>query len=216
MDRIVPGGVAVDLAPEGAQAMARALDAFLPEYERLIAIYDDNGSLEDRLRGTGVLTPQQALELCVVGIVARASGVNHDCRVFHPAPPYDRLDEIELQVPVLVSGDVHARSWIRVLEVRESVRLLRYILEHIPRGPVLTPAGEPPPGAAGFAAVEGWRGEIVAWLQAGPAGEVNRVMVRDPSAVNWVGLERAMPGNIVPDFPLCNKSFNQSYSGHDL
>ena len=97
-----------------------------------------------------------------------------------------------------------------------SAGTVRYILEHMPRGPVLAPAGEPQPGAAGFAAVEGWRGEIVAWLQAGPAGEVNRVMVRDPSAVNWVGLERAMPGNIVPDFPLCNKSFNQSYSGHDL
>jgi Ni,Fe-hydrogenase III large subunit len=103
-----------------------------------------------------------------------------------------------------------------VVEVRESVRLLRYILERLPPGPVSAPVGTPPPGAAGFAAVEGWRGEIVCWLQSGPAGEVNRVMVRDPSAVNWIGLEQAMPGNIVPDFPLCNKSFNQSYSGHDL
>jgi Ni,Fe-hydrogenase III large subunit/Ni,Fe-hydrogenase III component G len=216
MDRVAPGGVAVDLTQDGAQALARELDAFLPEFERLITIYDENASLEDRVRLTGVLTPQQALELCVVGFVARASGVNHDCRVFHPFPPYDRLEEIELEVPVLVSGDVHARAWVRVVEVRESVRLLRYILEHLPEGPVLAPAGAPPPGAAGFAAVEGWRGEIVYWLQSGPGGEVNRVMVRDPSAVNWIGLEQAMPGNIVPDFPLCNKSFNQSYSGHDL
>jgi Ni,Fe-hydrogenase III large subunit/Ni,Fe-hydrogenase III component G len=216
MDRVVPAGVAADLTPEGREAMRRELDGLLAEFERLVTIYDENASLEDRLRSTGILTPQQALELCAVGIVARASGVNHDCRIFHPFPPYDRLDEIELEVPVLVSGDVHARGWVRVVEVRESVRLLRYILEHLPEGPVLAPAGAPPPGAAGFAAVEGWRGEIVYWLQAGPAGQVNRVMVRDPSAVNWIGLEQAMPGNIVPDFPLCNKSFNQSYSGNDL
>ncbi|HEY5998197.1 MAG TPA: NADH-quinone oxidoreductase subunit C [bacterium] len=216
MDCVVPGGVAADLTAEGKRAMAAELDAFLPEYERLVRIYDDNASLEDRVRSTGVLAPQKALELCAVGIVARASGINHDARIFHPFPPYDRLDEIELEVPVLVSGDVHARAWVRVVEVRESVRLLRYILEHLPEGPVRAPVAAPPPGGAGFAAVEGWRGEIVYWLQAGPGGEVNRVMVRDPSSVNWIGLEQALPGNIVPDFPLCNKSFNQSYSGHDL
>lgn len=216
MDCVVPGGVAADLTAHGARALAGWLADFLPEYERLVVIFDDNASLEDRLRGTGVLSPQQALELCVVGIVARASGVNHDCRVFHPFPPYDRLDEIELDVPVLVTGDVHARAWVRILEVRESVRLLRHILGRLPGGPVRAPGGRPAAGVAGFAAVEGWRGEIVCWLQAGPAGEVNRVMVRDPSALNWTGLEQAMPGNIVPDFPLCNKSFNQSYAGNDL
>jgi Ni,Fe-hydrogenase III large subunit len=81
---------------------------------------------------------------------------------------------------------------------------------------VRAPFGRPEPGIGGFAAVEGWRGEIVYWVQAGPDGGVNRCMVRDPSALNWIGLEQAVPGNIVPDFPLCNKSFNQSYSGHDL
>jgi len=96
------------------------------------------------------------------------------------------------------------------------VRLIRYILAHLPEGPVRMPISPPAPGIAGFAAVEGWRGEIVYWLQSGPAGEVNRCMVRDPSSLNWLGLEQAVPGNIVPDFPLCNKSFNQSYSGHDL
>jgi Ni,Fe-hydrogenase III large subunit len=117
---------------------------------------------------------------------------------------------------VLVWGAAHARAWVRVLEVRESVRLIRYILEHLPAGPVRTAAGAPASDTTGFAAVEGWRGEIVYWLQSGPGGEVNRCMVRDPSALNWIGLEQAIPGNIVPDFPLCNKSFNQSYSGHDL
>ena len=216
MDCVVPGGVAVDLAPAGRTEMERELGVFLAEFERLVTIYDDNASLEDRVRETGVLSPEKALELCVVGIVARASGINHDSRIFHPFPPYDRPEEIELNVPVLVSGDVHARAWVRVLEVRESVRLIRYILERLPPGAVLAPCTAPPPGVAGFAAVEGWRGEIVYWLQSGPAGEISRCMVRDPSSLNWIGLEQAVPGNIVPDFPLCNKSFNQSYSGHDV
>ncbi len=216
MDHVVPGGVAGDLTAAMRAVMERELDALLEEFERLVTIYDDNASLEDRVRDTGVLSPQKALDLCVVGFVARASGINHDCRVFHPFPPYDRPEEIELDVPVLISGDVHARAWVRVLEVRESVRLIRYMLEHLPEGPVLAPVAPPPPGVAGFAAVEGWRGEIVYWLQSGPGGEVNRCMVRDPSSLNWIGLEQAIPGNIVPDFPLCNKSFNQSYSGHDL
>jgi Ni,Fe-hydrogenase III large subunit/Ni,Fe-hydrogenase III component G len=216
MDCVVPGGIAGDLSADGAREMARELDGFVPEYERLVTIFDDNASLEDRVRETGVLSPQKALELCVVGVVARASGINHDSRVFHPFPPYDQPEEIELDVPVLIRGDVHARAWVRVLEVRESVRLIRFILDHLPEGPVRVPIAAPPPGVSGFAAVEGWRGEIVYWLQSGPAGEVNRVMVRDPSSVNWIGLEQAIPGNIVPDFPLCNKSFNQSYTGHDL
>jgi Ni,Fe-hydrogenase III large subunit/Ni,Fe-hydrogenase III component G len=216
MDCVVPGGVKTDLTEAARSDIGRELGVFLEEFERLIAIYDDNASLEDRVRETGVLSPKKALDLCVVGIVARASGINHDSRIFHPFPPYDRPEEIELDVPVLVSGDVHARAWVRVLEVRESVRLIRYILEHLPAGPVQTPVGAPAPDTTGFAAVEGWRGEIVYWLQSGPGGEVNRCMVRDPSSLNWIGLEQAIPGNIVPDFPLCNKSFNQSYSGHDL
>ncbi|MHB8834734.1 MAG: hydrogenase large subunit [Candidatus Methylomirabilia bacterium] len=216
MDRVVPGGVAGDLTSQGRAEIERELTVFLEEFERLVTIYDENASLDDRVRGTGVLSPAKALDLCVVGVVARASGINHDCRVFNPFPPYDRPEEIELDVPVLISGDVHARAWVRVLEVRESVRLIRYILEHLPEGPVLTPLPPPAAGVAGFAAVEGWRGEIVYWLQSGPGGEVNRCMVRDPSSLNWIGLEQAITGNIVPDFPLCNKSFNQSYSGHDL
>ena len=83
--------------------------------------------------------------VCAVGIVARASGVNHDCRVFNPFPPYDRPEEIEVNIPVLISGDVHARAWVRVLEVRESVRLIRYILEHLPEGPVRAELSPPAP-----------------------------------------------------------------------
>jgi Ni,Fe-hydrogenase III large subunit/Ni,Fe-hydrogenase III component G len=216
MDRAVPGGVACDLADAGRRRMERELADLEPEFERLVTIYDENSSLEDRVRGTGILSPEKARDLGAVGFVARASGINTDARVYHPFPPYDRADQFDFAVPVLISGDVHARAWVRVEEVRESLKILRFILAELPAGELRAPLAPPPPGGAGFAAVEGWRGEIVTWVQAGPDGAVNRCMVRDPSAVNWTALEHAVPGNIVPDFPLCNKSFNQSYSGHDL
>jgi Ni,Fe-hydrogenase III large subunit len=149
----------------------------------------------------------------VVGIVARASGLNLDCRIHHPFPPYDR---IEVNVPVLISGDVHARAWIRVEEIRESIRIIGELLGTLPTGRISGAVGPLSPDRSGFAAVEGWRGEILYWVQSGMNGEINRCMVRDPSSLNWLGLEQCIHGNIVPDFPVCNKSFNQSYSGHDL
>ena len=216
MDRVVPGGVSVNIDPAGKQEIVTEMDRLSRDFERLVTIYDENSSLEDRVRDTGILTPEKARELCVVGIVARASGLNLDCRIFNPFPPYDRHDHMELDVPVLISGDVHARAWVRIQEVRESIRLVRKILEDMPDGDIAGSVGQPGPDVSGFSAVEGWRGEIIYWLQSGPAGEINRCMVRDPSSVNWLGLELAVLGNTVPDFPLCNKSFNQSYSGHDL
>ncbi|MBF0565783.1 MAG: NADH-quinone oxidoreductase subunit C [Nitrospirae bacterium] len=216
MDKVIPGGVAVDIGPEGKSEIYNEMDYLSKEFEKLVAIYDENSSLEDRVRDTGILSAEMARELCVVGIVARASGLNLDCRIFNPFPPYGQYERLKLDVPVLVTGDVHARAWVRVLEVRESIRLIRWLLVNLPGGAIACPETMPEPGSAGFAAVEGWRGEIIYWLQAGLKGEINRCMVRDPSSVNWLGLEQSIHGNIVPDFPLCNKSYNQSYSGHDL
>ncbi|HEY6011060.1 MAG TPA: NADH-quinone oxidoreductase subunit C [Nitrospirota bacterium] len=213
MDRIVPGGVSVDIDGEGIRTVLAELDWLAQEFERLVTIYDENSSVEDRVRDTGILSSEKARELCTVGFVARASGLNLDCRIQHPFPPYDR---IRVTIPVLVSGDAHARAWVRVEEVRDSIRIIRDILKGLPAGKITAPVDAPLPDQSGFAAVEGWRGEIIYWVQSGPKGEINRCMVRDPSSVNWLGLEQCIHGNIVPDFPLCNKSFNQSYSGNDL
>ena len=213
MEKVVPGGVSADIDSKGEEAILTEMDYLSKEFERLVVIYDENSSLDDRVRETGVLAPEKARELGVVGIVARASGLNLDCRLQNPFPPYDR---IRVNVPVLISGDVHARAWVRVEEIRDSIRMIREILRDLPAGEVSAVVEPPAPGVCGFAAVEGWRGEIIYWLQAGPKGEVNRCMVRDPSSLSWLGLEQAIHGNIVPDFPLCNKSFNQSYSGHDV
>ena len=213
MDRIIPGGVAVDITAEGKEVILREIDSLRREFERLIIIYDENSSLEDRLRDAGVLLTDDARELGVVGFVARASGIGLDCRLQNPFPPYNQIIP---KMTVLNSGDIHARVWVRIEEIRESFRIIYEILEGIPEGNINCGFDPPSKECSGFAVVEGWRGEIVYWLQSGPKGEINRCMIRDPSSVNWLALELAIHGNIVPDFPVCNKSFNQSYSGHDL
>lgn len=213
MDVIVPGGVSIGLDAQDKVLILEELDLIESEFERLVMIFDENSSLEDRTRSTGTLSTEEARDLGMAGIVARASGMRMDCRTDHSFPPYDR---IPVTVPVLTAGDVHARSWVRVEEVRESIRLIREMITSMPKGQRSVPVSNPAPDTCGFGAVEGWRGEILYWLQSGPAGEINRCMVRDPSSLCWIGLERCVLGNIVPDFPLCNKSFNQSYSGNDV
>ena len=213
MDKIIPGGVTVDINSDAKNEILSEMDWLTNEFERLVIIYDENTSLDDRLRDTGVLTPEKAKELSVVGFVARASGQGIDCRIQSPFSPYDRIIP---KMTVLNSGDVHARVWVRIEEVRDSIRLIREILNSLPDGKITESLTPQSPDKSGFAVVEGWRGEIVYWVQSGLKGEINRCMVRDPSSVNWIALEEAIHGNIVPDFPLCNKSFNQSYSGHDL
>ena len=213
MDRIVPGGVTVDLTPAGGEEMLAELGIFLREFERLMLVYDENPSLEDRVKETGILSREMALDLGTVGIVARASGISIDSRLQSPFPPYDTLVPA---IPVHTAGDVDARALVRSDEIRESVRLLERMLRELPPGGITAPFVTPAPDRSGLSLVEGWRGEIVYWIQSGRGGEVSRCMVRDPSSLNWLGLEQAIHGNIVPDFPVCNKSFNQSYSGHDL
>lgn len=216
MDKVVPGGVAADITQDGADEMYKELDEVSAEFERLVAIYEDHPTLEDRVYSTGILTPETAREIGAVGFVGRASGQRLDARIQTACPPYDRIPP---KPPLLASGDVHARTWVRIEEVRDSIRLIREMLRSLPSTPgseLLRPCRRMPEGIAGFSAVEGWRGEIIYWLQAGKDGRINRCMVRDPSSVNWLSIEQAIKGNIVPDFPLCNKSFNQSYSGHDL
>ncbi|MDD2310438.1 MAG: NADH-quinone oxidoreductase subunit C [Desulfuromonadaceae bacterium] len=213
MDRIVPGGVAADLAADAPAVFEQELTGLLEEFERLVTIYDLNTSLDDRLRSTGLLTAETARELGTVGYVARASGQGQDCRLQAPFTPYDRIPP---RMIVLNTCDVHARAWVRVEEVRDSIRLIRELLANQPAGETLTQLVEVPPDRSSLAVVEGWRGEIVYWLQSGLQGQINRCAIRDPSSVNWLALEQAVHDNIVPDFPVCNKSFNQSYSGNDL
>jgi Ni,Fe-hydrogenase III large subunit len=215
MDRVVPGGVDCDL-PEGGDRRLRALVAQVRKaFPDLVEVYDNTASLKDRTVGTGILSPALARQFAAGGYVGRASGRAFDARRTPGYAPYDRL---QFEVPVVHAGDVNARVWIRIREIEQSLALVEQILDQIPSGPVRVPPVPAPPAGAreGCALVEGFRGDILAWVRIGPEGRVARCHLRDPSWFQWPLLEAAVEGNIVADFPLCNKSFNCSYSGHDL
>ena len=210
MDCVVPGGMRVDL-PAGAGQQLQSLLAFVAgRFPELVELYDDTASLKDRTVGTGILTHALAQQFAAGGYVGRASGRDFDAR---RKPGYAPYDALRFEVPVVQAGDVNARVWIRIREVEQSLALVQQILEGLPAGPVQ--AALPGGAGEGAALVEGFRGEIFAWVRLGAAG-VERCHLRDPSWFQWPLLEAAIEGNIVADFPLCNKSFNCSYSGHDL
>jgi Ni,Fe-hydrogenase III large subunit len=210
-DIVVPGGVAVDLAPDGRRILEELLDNIHSRFPALVNLYDNTASLLDRTVATGILKPALASQFGAGGYVGRASGRAVDARRAPGYAPYDRLD---FQVPVLQQGDVNARVWIRIREVEQSLALVAQIAARLPDGPLR--AELPLRAGEGMALVESFRGDVLAWLRLDGEGRVARCHLRDPSWFHWPLLEAAIDGNIVADFPLCNKSFNCSYSGHDL
>jgi len=213
MDRVVPGGVAIDVNRHAAQEILDECTRLRAELRRLRAIYYDHAGLQDRCISCGRLDPATAAELGVVGVAARASGHAMDVRAFPGFAPYDQL---ELRVASHRNGDVAARIVVRFEEAFESIEMQRRILRRLPQGALHAPVGEAPAGRWGFGWVEGWRGEVLVALQAGAGNRIRRCHPHDPSWQNWPALEHAVIGNIVPDFPLINKSFNLSYAGADL
>jgi Ni,Fe-hydrogenase III large subunit/Ni,Fe-hydrogenase III component G len=213
MDKIVAGGVDADLVPEGAVAVRLLLSTIRSSFPALIELYDNTASLQDRTVSTGILDPALARRFGAGGHVGRASGRSFDARRTLAYPPYDSL---RFEVPVREDGDVNARVWIRIREVEQSLGLVEQILERLPPGEVRVPVAGTGAGVEGMAIVEAFRGDVLVWVRLDGAGQVARCHLRDPSWFQWPLLEAAIAGNIVADFPLCNKSFNCSYSGHDL
>ena len=211
MDCILPGGVERDLSSDGIQAVRSAIADIQRAFPALVEIYDATASLQDRTVGTGILKPELARKFAAGGYVGRASGRNFDTRRNLVYPPYDAL---AFDVPVVTSGDVDARVDVRVREIAESLKLVNQILDRLPVGAYR--ADVPERGGEGMALVEAFRGDVLAWVRLAPNGTVASCHVRDASWFQWPLLEVVVEGNIVADFPLCNKSFNCSYSGHDL
>jgi Ni,Fe-hydrogenase III large subunit len=210
-DVVVPGGVAADLDQAGQDAVQALLANIHKRFPALVELYDNTASLLDRTVATGILKPELARRFGAGGYVGRASGRGFDARRALAYPPYGNLD---FEVPLREDGDVNARVWIRIREVEQSLSLIQQILARLPQGATRS---ELPVGAGeGLALVEGFRGDVLCWLRLDDAGRVARCHLRDPSWFQWPLLEAAIEGNIVADFPLCNKSFNCSYSGVDL
>ncbi|MGE5624629.1 MAG: NADH-quinone oxidoreductase subunit C [Bacillota bacterium] len=213
MDAVVPGGVASDLAEDQRRALLEALPPLEKEVLALRDIYDDHAGLQDRFLGAGRVAPALARDLGLIGLAGRASGQSWDLRADHPTAPYDRLD---LRQCGALAGDVAARVDVRFDELLESLRLCRRLLEDLPAGGTRVEPPPAPAGRLGVGWIEGWRGPVLVMLESGEGETVRRCHPHDPSWQNWPVLEHAVLGNIVPDFPLINKSFNLSYSGQDL
>jgi len=211
MDCVVPGGVGTDLAPEDAAALRTLFGQLRDDFAPLVELYDGTASLQDRTVGTGILKPELARWFAPSGFVGRATGRTFDARKALEYPPYDAL---QFEVPTRQDGDVNARVWIRIEEVGQSLSLVEQILDALPGGPVTRDV--PPSAGEGLALIEGFRGDVLAWVRLAADGRVVHSHLRDPSWFQWPLLEAVIEGNIVADFPLCNKSFNCSYSGHDL
>jgi Ni,Fe-hydrogenase III large subunit/Ni,Fe-hydrogenase III component G len=213
MDRILPGGVACDLTDEGASLLHDEIDRVRDAVIRLRDVFDDHPGLQDRLAGTGRVSPEIAQRLGLTGLAGRASGIPLDLRAQLRYAPYD---ELGLNLVTQTGGDVAARVAVRFEEVLESLEMCRKVVKRAPSGEIATLFPSPREGSRGVGWVEGWRGEVLIALEPGANGALHRVHAHDPSWQNWPVLEHAIIGNIVPDFPLINKSFNLSYSGADL
>jgi Ni,Fe-hydrogenase III large subunit/Ni,Fe-hydrogenase III component G len=210
---IAPGGVRRDL-PRTEQDVLRAhLSGFERRFDELITLLIDAGTFTDRVDATGILTNQAARDLGIVGMAARASGVDTDFRRDHP---HDLYEGLRFDVPVEAGGDVRARLMVRAREVEQSLSILRQALDTLPDTPIVRALPDQLPArSSALGWVEAWRGPITHWVATDGEGRLARVKVTDPSYLNWPGLVHAVPGNIIPDFPVINKSFNLSYSGND-
>jgi Ni,Fe-hydrogenase III large subunit len=213
MDVVVPGGVARDLPHDGAAELLRLLAEIRRVFPRLAELYDNTASLQDRTVTTGIVKPAYARRFGAGGYVGRASGRAFDARRTPGYPPYDVLS---FEVPVLEAGDVNARVWIRIREVEQSLSLIGQMIDSLPAGEIVQPPKPRGEAGEGMALVEAFRGDVLVWLRLDGSGRVARCHLRDASWFQWPLLEAAIEGNIVADFPLCNKSFNCSYSGADL
>jgi Ni,Fe-hydrogenase III large subunit/Ni,Fe-hydrogenase III component G len=216
MDRIVPGGTALDLEAPALSAIVGQCELIGREVKALKTIYDEHAGLQDRFLSTGAIDAALARELSLTGVAARATGLILDGRVYRqdytPPPPWAMLG---VRPATDERGDVAARVAVRFAEIFESLRLLREIAVGLPDSAVCVEV-PPRPQGDGLGVIEGWRGEVLVGVTLDGAGRLARVHPHDPSWQAWPALEHAVMRDIVPDFPLINKSFNLSYSGHDL
>ena len=210
---VVPGGTAYDLDDDLCARMAERLKQVFDQVANAVGLLWKTPSVLARFEDTGIISRERCLELGLVGPAARACGVVRDARYDFPSGVYTLA-----QIPVSTwpTGDVFARGYVRWLEIQRSVRFINELLRNLPQGDIANnPAGYAPNSLA-VAVVEGWRGEICHAAVTDETVRFRRYKVVDPSFHNWIGLKMAVRGEAIMDFPLCNKSFNLSYCGHDL
>lgn len=210
----VLGGVSKDIKIDEGQQLVADLDLVLKDFDEVMEISNNNISVLNRLKDTGTLSYQIAVDHGVIGVPAKAVGIEADTRVDFAYSAYDKFD---VKIETEKTGDVFARYMVRIKEVNNSVELIKKVVDSLPKNNQLTvPIEKFKQNAFAVSMVEGWRGEIVYIAATDKDGKISRVDVRDPSFLNWTAVGYAGKGNMVPDFPLVNKSFNLSYTGNDL
>ncbi len=209
------GGVTRDIEASTIEALHDDLELIEKDYMEVMAVVKESDSVANRLKGTGRLSPEVAHDLGAVGIAARACGEEIDARADYPYAAYDM---VQFGIMTEKSGDVYARFRVRAREVTQSFRLLNQALALLvhEKSALVTPLGTLPANRSAVGIVEGWRGDIVYFVMTDGSGAVSRVKVRDPSFLNWQLFPHVIGQDMVPDFPLINKSFNLSYTGNDL
>jgi Ni,Fe-hydrogenase III large subunit/NADH:ubiquinone oxidoreductase subunit C len=210
---IVPGGVGFDLGPELLAEFLKRLDQAEKDVAGAIDLLWKTSSVMARFEHTGPLTEKTCRELGLVGPAARACGIHQDIRADFSSGIFRFA---QLPVSAWHSGDVFARAFVRWLEIQKSIAFIREQAQNLPAGPIVSPVGVLTGNQLAVSLVEGWRGEICHVAITDSAGCLAHYKVVDPSFHNWMGLAMAMRGQQISDFPLCNKSFNLSYCGHDL
>ena len=210
---VVPGGAGFDLDPARAEELGRRLEAGEKDATTAIQLLWDTQSVLARFEEVGTVSAAAAAELGLVGPVARASGLARDIRRDHPVGGFRAARPTCATCP---GGDVQARAYVRWLEIQQSLAFIRGQLRALPEGPLTVAVGPLAPEAFAVALTEGWRGEVCHVAVTDAQGRLARYKVVDPSFHNWPGLAQAMRNQAISDFPICNKSFNLSYCGHDL
>ena len=208
-----PGGVAFDLDAARADDLRRRLESTFCDVEGAVNLLWNSASAMARFENVGAVSQETARELGLVGPAARASGIDVDVRRDFPSGIYRFA---QLPVSSMESGDVFARAYVRWLEIRRSAEFILGQIGSLPKGPIRETCGPLAPDRTVVSLQEGWRGEIAHVLRTDANGKIARYKIIDPSFHNWIGLAMALRGQEISDFPLCNKSFNLSYCGHDL
>lgn len=212
---VKPGGVSRDLTAPRCTQMLSDLDVIEKRLQELVPLLVKNASVIERMEGTGTVPHSVARDFGLVGPAARASGRSYDARRVYPHGVYPEF------APELVTqkkGDVFCRMQQRADEIWSSIDIIRQLLQSLPEGSVYEDCQQLmlTPNSFGLGIVEAWRGELMHWIFTDESGGISRYAIKDPSFNNWTGLSMAVRGNLVADFPVCNKSFNLSYSGNDL
>ncbi|MCF6153386.1 MAG: NADH-quinone oxidoreductase subunit F [Candidatus Kuenenia stuttgartiensis] len=208
------GGVRFDIGDDLKKYILITLSNVKKDFKELVNIIIKSSSLLDRLETTGKLSTEIAKGLGVVGVAARASGIATDTRIIHP---YAAYNEVDFDISIFhYEGDVFARTKVRIDEVYQSIYIIEQCFDKMPDGPIKASINELPPYKQALSYVESPRGENIYWIMTAPDNRLFRYKVRSSSFCNWPAIPYTIPGNIVPDFPLINKSFELCYSCTDL